>query len=91
MFIVIDKDPVNIDHIVNCHPSTSGVTTIYLSSGKTYNIGSEIFQRDILPNLLMASTPSTYDQQFFAATQDSISGSIDLGASKQPAGKRKSA
>jgi hypothetical protein len=56
MFIFIDEDLVNINHIVNCHPRGE-IIMITLDTGKTYNIGLERFTNEILSCLPMSKKP----------------------------------
>ena len=57
MFVFIQNDLINANHIVSCQTG-SGVTVITLDSGKRLNIPTTEFEANVLPLLPMLKAPS---------------------------------
>jgi len=57
MFVFIQNDLINVNHIVSCTPG-SGVTVIILDTGRRVNVPTTDFETNVLPLLPMLKAPA---------------------------------
>jgi hypothetical protein len=57
MFVFIQKDLINVNHIVSC-TTGSGVTLIILDTGRRLTIPAAEFEADVLPLLPLLKAPA---------------------------------
>ena len=76
MFILIQKELVNIDHIVSCQP-TSGVTVVNLDTSRRLNIPTTEFEANVLPLLPMIKM-HTEDLTILPPEEVQVSAPVEL-------------